>query len=53
MAKRKNHLPKRIGGVKIPKHIRRGVLGQFLASPAGQAVIAARSSGSATGSRRS
>jgi hypothetical protein len=36
MAKRKknkNHLPKRIMGVKIPKELRRGSVGAFLASP--------------------
>lgn len=41
MAKRKNYLPKRIGSVKVPKRLRRGVVGQALASPAGQAIIAA------------
>ncbi len=29
----KNHLPKRIAGVKLPKAIRRGTVGQSLASP--------------------
>jgi len=41
MAKRKNYLPKRIGSVKVPKRLRRGLVGQALASPAGQAIIAA------------
>lgn len=38
--KKKNHLPKRIAGVKVPKSVRRGRLGEVLASPAGQAVLA-------------
>lgn len=42
MAKRKkNSLPKRIGGVKIPRSLRQGVLAEMLTSPAGQAIIAA------------
>lgn len=41
MARKKNYLPKRIAGVKVPKSIRRGVLGAFLTSGASQAVVAA------------
>ena len=43
MAKRnkKDFLPKRVGRIKIPKRIRRGVLGAAIGSAAGQAVIAA------------
>lgn len=41
MAKTKNYLPKRIAGVKVPKSIRRGLLGEFLTSSAGQAIVAA------------
>jgi hypothetical protein len=33
-------LPKRIAGVKVPKAVRKGVLGDFLRSKAGQAMIA-------------
>ena len=41
MAKRKkDFLPKRVGRVKIPKRIRRGVLGAAIASGAGQAILA-------------
>jgi len=40
MAKKNKFLPKRIGGVKVPKRIRKSGMGQFLASPAGQALIA-------------
>jgi hypothetical protein len=42
MAKRrknKNHLPKRIMGVKIPKQLRRGTVGAMLASPVAANVI--------------
>ncbi len=41
MAKKKlkARLPKRIAGVKVPKALRKGPLGQFLGSPAGQAMI--------------
>jgi hypothetical protein len=42
MAKRKknkNHLPKRIMGVKIPKEVRRGAIGAMLASPVAANVI--------------
>jgi hypothetical protein len=37
---KKAKLPKRIAGVKIPKRIRKGPLGQFLCSRAGQAMLA-------------
>jgi hypothetical protein len=40
MAK-KNKLPKRILGVKVPKAIRRGAVGKVLGSPAGQALLGA------------
>jgi hypothetical protein len=40
MAKKNKFLPKRVGGVKVPKRIRKSGMGQFLASPAGQALIA-------------
>ena len=42
MAKRskKNLLPKRLAGVKVPKSVRRGDLGAAIGSPAGQAVLA-------------
>src|SRR5688572_21037790 len=39
MAK-KLKLPKRIAGIKIPKLIRKGPVGEFMSSPAGQLVIA-------------
>ena len=39
--RKKNFLPKRVGRLKIPKRLRRGVVGAAIASPAGQAVIAA------------
>ena len=39
MAK-KLKLPKRIAGIKIPKTIRKGSVGEFMSSPAGQLVIA-------------
>jgi hypothetical protein len=39
MAK-KLKLPKRIAGIKIPKTIRKGTVGEFMSSPAGQLVIA-------------
>lgn len=38
--KAKNHLPKRIAGVKVPKSVRRSRFGALLASPAGQALVA-------------
>jgi hypothetical protein len=38
--KRKNLLPKRIAGVKVPKAVRKGRFGELLASPAGQALLA-------------
>jgi hypothetical protein len=38
--KRKSLLPKRIAGVKVPKSVRRGPLGQLLASRTGQALLA-------------
>lgn len=37
--KKKNHLPKRIAGVKMPKSVRRGRLGELLASPVGQTLL--------------
>lgn len=40
MSKNKRALPKRIGGVKVPKTVRKGRLGALLASKAGQALIA-------------
>jgi hypothetical protein len=39
MAK-KLKLPKRIAGIKIPKAIRKGPVGKFINSPAGQLVVA-------------
>lgn len=33
-------LPKRIAGVKVPKSVRKGRIGEAMASPTGQAVIA-------------
>ena len=42
MAKRKkNYLPKRVGRLRIPKRVRRGVVGAAVSSAAGQAIIAA------------
>jgi hypothetical protein len=38
--KKKNALPKRVAGVKIPKRVRKGPLGQFLTSPVGKAMLA-------------
>jgi hypothetical protein len=40
MAKAKLKLPKRIAGVKIPKALRKGPVGQFLNSSAGQLLVA-------------
>lgn len=40
MAKAKLKLPKRIAGVKIPKTVRKGPVGQFLNSSAGQLLVA-------------
>jgi hypothetical protein len=40
MAKAKLKLPKRIAGVKIPKAVRKGPVGQFLNSSAGQLLVA-------------
>ena len=40
MPKKKNKLPKRIAGVKIPKAIRKGPLADFIGSPRGRAIIA-------------
>ncbi|MYZ50457.1 hypothetical protein [Propylenella binzhouense] len=37
--KMKSAMPKKIAGVKIPKKVRKGAVGQFVASPAGQAMI--------------
>ncbi|WP_411287967.1 hypothetical protein [Phenylobacterium sp.] len=39
-AKAKSFLPKRIGGVKVPKVARKGRFGAFIASAKGQALIA-------------
>lgn len=38
--KKKSFLPKRMAGVKVPKSVRKGRLGELIASPAGQAAIA-------------
>src|SRR5688500_757547 len=38
--KAKSFLPKKIGGVKVPKSVRRGRFGELLASRTGQALIA-------------
>jgi hypothetical protein len=38
--KTKSFLPKRIAGVKVPKAVRKGRLGELLASKRGQALIA-------------
>ena len=38
--KQKSLLPKRIAGVKVPKSVRKGALGQLLASRTGQALLA-------------
>lgn len=38
--KSKNLLPKKIAGVKVPKNVRKGRLGELLMSPRGQALIA-------------
>jgi len=40
MAKQKLKLPKKIAGVKIPKAVRKGPVGQFLNSSAGQLLVA-------------
>lgn len=42
MAKKKKDakIPKRFAGVKIPKQVRKGPIGEFVTSPAGQLVIA-------------
>lgn len=41
MAKnKKSALPKKIAGVKVPKTIRKGQVGAFLTSPAGQKLVA-------------
>lgn len=37
---KKKLLPKRMAGIKIPKQIRRGAVGDFLASDAGQKMLA-------------
>ncbi|MBW8302675.1 MAG: hypothetical protein K0M78_01745, partial [Brevundimonas sp.] len=39
MAKKKSVLPKRIGGVKVPRALRKGRTGRFLASPLGVALM--------------
>ena len=38
--KSKSVLPKRIAGVKVPKSIRKGRFGEFLATPTGQKLVA-------------
>ncbi|MDB5442088.1 MAG: hypothetical protein JWP86_2625 [Phenylobacterium sp.] len=38
--KNKGFLPKRIAGVKVPKSVRNGPLGELIASSAGPALIA-------------
>lgn len=38
--KNKSFLPKKIAGVKVPKSVRRGPLGELIASPTGPALIA-------------
>ncbi|HYE45533.1 MAG TPA: hypothetical protein VEA44_07130 [Caulobacter sp.] len=38
--KRKNRLPKRVAGVKVPKTLRKGRIGKFLVSPEGQKLVA-------------
>jgi hypothetical protein len=38
--KKHDYLPKRIAGMKVPKGLRRGRLGRFLASPEGEALAA-------------
>lgn len=40
MGKKKSGLPKRVAGVKIPKAVRKGPIGAFLASDAGKAILA-------------
>ena len=37
---KKSLLPKRIAGVKVPKSVRKGRIGEAIASPTGQAVLA-------------
>jgi len=37
--KRKNVVPKRIAGMKVPKSLRKGRVGELLSSPVGQALI--------------
>ena len=37
--KRKNAVPKRIAGMKVPKGLRKGRVGELLSSPVGQALI--------------
>ncbi len=38
--KRKGFLPKKIAGVKVPRKVRKGQLGELIASPTGQKIIA-------------
>jgi len=40
MAKKTSYLPKKIAGVKVPKSVRKGPLGELIASPAGPALLA-------------
>jgi hypothetical protein len=35
-----SYLPKRIAGVKVPKSVRKGPLGELIASPEGPALLA-------------
>lgn len=37
--KRKNAVPKRIAGMKVPKRLRKGRVGELLSSPVGQVLI--------------
>jgi hypothetical protein len=38
--KSKSYLPKHIMGVKVPKTLRKGKVGEFLSTPVGQAIVA-------------
>jgi hypothetical protein len=39
MARKRYRIPKRVAGIKVPKALRRGRIGEFVASPMGQAII--------------
>lgn len=55
MAKKsKSFLPKRVAGVKVPKRVRKGRIGEFLASRAGKALIAeaVMAAGAVAGARK-